>query len=152
MEKGDINSLAFWVHSSFAAASLTFFFALLSAAPETQRAESIAIASFFMVVSLVLNTSISFVMLWFKRAERFSLTFLEKIKALARVAIGSFLIGLGAFITFYSWCLLVVLCLSGSITCWIIYNAIHKGFDEGFDIMNEVISTMTEEEKTKLWE
>jgi len=125
MKSGDINYLFLWVHSAFAATSITFFLALLSSNCKTQNSTLILFASIFFTISLVLNSLISFVLVWFKEADGVLKSIFNQHKAflLIKAAIGSFLLGLLFFLSNYSFWLVLVALLSGFISYFTLGDA-----------------------------
>ena len=118
MKNSDINYLFLWIHSAFAATSITFFLALLSSSPGTQNSAVILFASIFFTISLILNSLISFVLVWFKEANGVLESMFNQHKAflLIKTAIVSFLFGLLFFLFHYSFLLVLVAILSGVIS------------------------------------
>jgi hypothetical protein len=92
MKSSDINYLFLWIHSAFAATSVAFFLALLSSNVETQNSRGILFASIFFTISLITNSLISFVLVWFKETNGVLATIFKQPKAylLIKTAIISF--------------------------------------------------------------
>jgi nitrate reductase gamma subunit len=125
MKSSDINYLLLWIHSAFAAASVAFFLALLSSNEVTQNSTLIFIASIFFTISLIFNSLISFVLVWFKETNGVLATIFNQPKAflLIKTAIFSFLIGLLSFLFHYSFWLVLVAILSGVISYFTLGDA-----------------------------
>jgi len=126
MTTHNVNYLFLWIHSAFAATSIAFFLALLSSTPETQSSTEILFSSFFFTVSLILNSSISFVLVWFKELDGVLESVFKHSKGwiLIKIAIISFLLGLICFLFHYSFWFVLVAIFSGVISYFALGDAI----------------------------
>ncbi|WP_058119056.1 hypothetical protein [Photobacterium kishitanii] len=103
------KTLFSWIHSVFAAISVTFFLALLSAGNNTINSPEIVLASVFFCISLPLNSCLSFFMLFVGENEEL----INNIyphgpmwglqKTIPTIAWYSFLLGIFFLISFYSY-------------------------------------------------
>ncbi|MBY7810952.1 hypothetical protein [Vibrio fluvialis] len=113
MVNKSFSSIYIWVHSTFAATSIAFFLSLLSASAEVQDSLPIELASVFFCASLIINSGLAFVLIWFGEFKEFinrlyPLYPWRRASSVPSVAIISFVLGLVCLLVFYSFWLSVV--------------------------------------------
>lgn len=125
MTKHDVNYLLLWIHSAFAATSFAFFLALLSSSESTQCSSGIVFSSIFFSISLIVNSSLVFTLVWLKECGDVLESIFKNDKGwrLIKVALLSFLLGLAGFLFHYSFWFLLVAILSGVVSYLLLSNA-----------------------------
>ena len=153
MSKDNIGSFLFWLHSSCAVTSMTFFLALISASDATKVSNEIQIAATFMVVSLVFNSFLTFFIMSLKSVDKFlsiSLTSPRLLK-IEVIAIICFALGIATLLSHFSSFLLFVFVVTIISVCGYGYSALNQQITLGFRKIQAEVESMSAEEKKELW-
>jgi hypothetical protein len=153
MSKDNIGSLLFWLHSSCAVTSMTFFLALISADDLTKGSTEIKISAIFMVLSLVLNSFVTFFIMSLKPRNKFislcltSPRFL-KIEVIAIICFG---LGIATLLSHFSYLLFFTFVLTIIFICCYGYSALTQEISLGYRKLQAEVEEMSVEEKKELW-
>ncbi|HDY7896915.1 TPA: hypothetical protein RQK51_004539, partial [Vibrio vulnificus] len=133
MNKGNLSFLILWIHSSFAASSMAFFLAQMSATEATKEHMSILLASICISVSLVLNSGLAFLTLSFKEPKDMVRYVLLKKRVPLRtfkIAIVSFMLGIVFLVSYYSILATMLMVLVGFLVLPGIVGELINRFEE----------------------
>lgn len=153
MSKDNIGSLLFWVHSSCTVTSMAFFLALISANDATKVSTEIQITAILMVLSLVLNSFVTFFIMSLKPRDKFICICLTSPKFLKIevIAIIFFGLGIAVLLSHFSYLLCFVFLLTIIFTCCYGYSALTQQISLGFRKLQAEVEDMSIEEKEELW-
>ncbi|HAS6199605.1 TPA: hypothetical protein I7171_22895 [Vibrio vulnificus] len=140
MIKGNLSFLILWIHSSFAASSMAFFLAQMSATEATKDHMSIWLASICISISLVLNSGLAFLMLSFKEPrDLVRYVLLEKRVSLRtfKLALVSFVLGVVFLVSYYSVLATILMVLVGFLVLPGIVGELINRFKDEIELVNK---------------